>query len=380
MSSITSVFGDDTATATADAPAKQATFIRRRPIQATMQDPAATDDKYFTAPGDLQLVPDPSRRQDVTFDGPLGERIAGHVYAPTTGAAPYPAIVLCGPISAVKEQVVPNYAERLADAGYLCVTFDPRGFGGSEGPRGLHQPERTTADFASAVRYAFTRSDVDTDEISAVGVCMGGGYAVSLGAFEKRLRAIVAVAGGYDIGGTFTKLMGVKGFAGYQQTISEAVDAAKQGKSDGRVPTVKADGLDEDTPIAVMPNAEAASFYLRTQDSYAPAWSNEFDVASLEPYLAYKSIATAAAVAPTPLMFIHGTTDLFLLPEFAEQAYEAYPAAEGSKEFVWIETHNHIELYDQDPYVSTAVQHITRWIDEAKAAAEKAAEDDGDDA
>jgi len=52
--------------------------------------------------------------------------------------------------------------------------------------------------------------------------------------------------------------------------------------------------------------------------------------------------------------------DAALLPEYAQAAYDA---ALGPKELVWIETHNHIELYDQDPYVSEAAAHAIRWLD-----------------
>jgi uncharacterized protein len=47
------------------------------------------------------------------------------------------------------------------------------------------------------------------------------------------------------------------------------------------------------------------------------------------------------------------------LPEYAQQVYDA---ALGPKELVWIETHNHIELYDQDPYVSQACDRIVTWL------------------
>jgi fermentation-respiration switch protein FrsA (DUF1100 family) len=53
------------------------------------------------------------------------------------------------------------------------------------------------------------------------------------------------------------------------------------------------------------------------------------------------------------------TKDLALLPEYAQQVYDA---ALGPKELVWIETHNHIELYDQDPYVSQACDRIVTWL------------------
>jgi fermentation-respiration switch protein FrsA (DUF1100 family) len=76
-------------------------------------------------------------------------------------------------------------------------------------------------------------------------------------------------------------------------------------------------------------------------------------------------VAHAPLVAPAPLLIVHGTTDTALLPEYAQQAYDA---ALGTKELVWIETHNHIELYDQDPYVSEAAAHAVRWLDRHLAA------------
>lgn len=67
----------------------------------------------------------------------------------------------------------------------------------------------------------------------------------------------------------------------------------------------------------------------------------------------------AAAGRAAQLLVVHGTKDLSLLPEYAQEAYDA---AVGPKELVWIETHNHIELYDQDPYVSEACRMIVDWL------------------
>lgn len=118
--------------------------------------------------------------------------------------------------------------------------------------------------------------------------------------------------------------------------------------------------LSAEIPLVVMPNEEAYSYYDRTSKDDAPNWlPNTMTVASLEPYYLYNAIAHAPLVAPTPLLLIHGTTDFFLLPEYAQQAYDA---AIGPKELVWIETHNHIELYDQDPYVSQAVRSLLSWL------------------
>jgi uncharacterized protein len=56
---------------------------------------------------------------------------------------------------------------------------------------------------------------------------------------------------------------------------------------------------------------------------------------------------------------VHGTGDTTLTPEKAQAAFDA---ASEPKQLVWIETHNHIELYDQEPYVSEAVGEVLRWL------------------
>ena len=330
--------------------------VRVRPLES--QNEEYTGDHYLPKNEADLLKPELSRAERVRFPALDGTDIAGFVYRPVgADSDKAPAIALCGPISAVKEQVVPHYAERLADMGYLCVTFDPRRFGESGGtPRGYYSPEDVISDFHSAVRYLFSREDVDSERVAALGVCMGGGYAVSLGAREHRLKAVVAVAGGYNIGGTFQKMLGAEGYgdfiAGVNAQVQKQVDTGVM----QTIPTI-AKSSDE---TAVMPNPEAFSFYDRTSKDYAPNWPAEFAVQSLEPYLSYNAIAQAPLVAPTPLMFIHGTLDVFLLPEYAQEAYDA---ASGEKELVWIDTHNHIELYDQRPYVETAVTHAVRWLD-----------------
>jgi fermentation-respiration switch protein FrsA (DUF1100 family) len=80
-----------------------------------------------------------------------------------------------------------------------------------------------------------------------------------------------------------------------------------------------------------MPNEEAYSYYERTSRDDAPTWSPRMTAASLEPYFIYNSVVHAPLVAPTPLQIIHGTRDAALLPEFAQQVYDA---ASGTKELV----------------------------------------------
>jgi uncharacterized protein len=338
-----------------------AVSIRVRPTATAV---AETGDatRYFVPedPDDL-LKADPARRSSVTFrSGDL--TLAGHLYRPPGlgDSERTPAVALCGPISSVKEQTLPHYAERLADAGYTALTFDPRNLGESEGePRAHYDPNLVIEDYANAVSHLLTRDDVDPDRVAVVGVCMGGGYAVSTAARDKRLKAVVSIAGGYNIGGTFQQFFGVDGFADYYRKVNELAQRQYETGEVEYIPTI-AKSLSDDVPVAAMPNEEAYSYYDRTSKADAPNWSPRMTAASLLPYFIYNSVVHAPLVAPTPLLIMHGTTDGQLLPEYAQEAYEA---ALGTKELVWIETHNHIELYDQDPYVSEAAGHAIRWLD-----------------
>jgi fermentation-respiration switch protein FrsA (DUF1100 family) len=42
---------------------------------------------------------------------------------------------------------------------------------------------------------------------------------------------------------------------------------------------------------------------------------------------------------------------------------EYMPAIDG-KQLQWIETTNHVELYDRAPYVTQAVDYLVAWLDE----------------
>ena len=77
-----------------------------------------------------------------------------------------------------------------------------------------------------------TREDVDPDNVAAVGVCIGGGYAVSAAARERKIKTVVSIAGGFNVGGTFQQFMGIEGFAAYSAKINAVMrEQDRTGKS-----------------------------------------------------------------------------------------------------------------------------------------------------
>ena len=332
--------------------------VSLRPTPQLLRRPDASPERFY-APPDRVLVADPSRREEVRFDSD-GLSLAGHLYRPPgAGSADRTAaIAMCGPSSSVKEQTLPHYAERFAEAGYTVLTFDSRTFGESEGePRCYYDPAQIVGDYANAVSHLVGRADIDGGRVALVGVCMGGGYAVSTAARDKRVAAVASIAGGFDIGGTFLANLGSDGFAAFMRQINDLVTREYE---TGDVQYIPAIARDLSGGLAFMPNPEAFSYYSRTSRSGAPTWQNRVAAKSLQAYFTYNAVADAPLVAPAPLLVLHGTVDLFLWPELAQRVYDA---ASGDKELAWLETHNHIELYDQDPFVSQAAEHVIRWLD-----------------
>jgi len=73
-------------------------------------------------------------RKDITFNS-KGLKCGGWLYAPDDidTNQKVPTIIMAHGFSAVKEQALPGYAERFAEAGFVTLLFDYRFFGSSDG-------------------------------------------------------------------------------------------------------------------------------------------------------------------------------------------------------------------------------------------------------
>ena len=104
-----------------------------------------------------------------------------------------PAIAVCGPFGAVKEQSSGLYAMTMAERGFITLAFDPSFTGESGGePRNLNSPDINTDDFSSAVDYLSLKDNVDPEKIGIIGICGWGGYAINCAAQDPRIKATVS--------------------------------------------------------------------------------------------------------------------------------------------------------------------------------------------
>ena len=129
----------------------------------------------------------------VTFINRYGITLAADMYVPKDVEGKLPAIAVCGPFGAVKEQCSGLYAQTMAERGYLTLAFDPSFTGESGGNvRYMASPDINTEDFMAAVDFLSLSEKADPERIGIIGICGWGGMAVNTAALDTRIKATVA--------------------------------------------------------------------------------------------------------------------------------------------------------------------------------------------
>jgi fermentation-respiration switch protein FrsA (DUF1100 family) len=234
------------------------------------------------------------------------------------------AIVLTGPFTGVKEQVTGDYAERLAAAGCTTLAFDHRGFGESEGRSQHEDSQGKLADLRAAVDL------LAGYRVAAVGICLGGGYAMKAAATDPRIEAVVGIAGAYNSPAWFADRMGRPA---YRAALRDML-----ARYDERLPAVAPDDAE-----AAMPGPEPWSYY--GPFAAGTTWHNEVTRGSLHSLMTL-DVLSARPLLP-PSLIIHGRQDDYCSPDLAE--------AMRADETIWLNATRHTDLYNVDPYVSDAV-------------------------
>src|SRR6201996_4905776 len=132
------------------------------------------------------------QKQNVEFAAEGEVTLRGWLFVPD-GTGPHPAITMAHGFAGVKEHGLERFAQSFADAGFVVLVHDHRGFGASDGsPRYDIDPWVQIDDWRSAISFLESRPFVDADRIGLWGSSYAGGHAIVLGATDRRLRAVVS--------------------------------------------------------------------------------------------------------------------------------------------------------------------------------------------
>lgn len=293
-------------------------------------------------------------RQDVTFTS-QGESCAGWLWVPEEPApgGRAPAVVMANAFSAVKEIYLSNYAERFCAAGFVTLAFDYRTFGDSEGePRSQIFPQNQVDDLRNAVSWLRERPEVDPERIGAWGVSLGGGHVMYLSAFDKRIKAAVAMIPAINQWQNFLAVMPREGLFGFLGMMTADRQARYTSGAVNYMPLVAPPG-----EMGLMPE-EAYHFYTEAQ-SMAPNWKNQVTMESLERFAEYDPTGPIDLISPTPLLMIVAEQDQIIPAALAKAAFDR---ALDPKELLLLPC-QHTGVYNTEPWLSQAADASTAWFE-----------------
>lgn len=288
--------------------------------------------------------------QKVRFKNKLGMEVVGNLFVPKNldRSAKAPAIIVGHPMGATKEQSSNLYAQKLAERGFVTLSFDLSFWGESEGqPRNTVSPETYVDDFSAAVDFLSTQAFVNAENIGVLGICGSGSFALSAASIDPRMKAIATVSM-YDMGAAFrdglrngVTLEQRKAMqeAAVQQRFAEFT-GAPVAYTGGTVLELKADS----NPI----EREFYDFYRTPRGQWTPEGqpasvpTTQPTLSSSPAFMNFYPFATIETISPRPLLFIAGGNAHSI--EFSEDAYRE--AAEP-KELMIVPNAGHVDLYDR---------------------------------
>ena len=127
------------------------------------------------------------------------DSIRAWFFVPDSAQGPSPCLVIGHGFGLTRRCRLYEIAGAFADAGYVVLAFDYRGFGDSGGsPRQVVSFRKQLEDWCSAIAFVRTQTEVDPDRVITWGFSLGAGHALTAASRDLRIAAAVAVAPMFD--------------------------------------------------------------------------------------------------------------------------------------------------------------------------------------
>jgi uncharacterized protein len=274
-----------------------------------------------------------------------GDWLVGNLHRPADPGR-FPAVVVAGPMTSVKEQVTGVYAAALAKRGIAALAIDHRGYGESGGePRQYEHSGRKIADIGAALDALIAFEGIDADRLGLAGVCLGCGYASWAAIERKEMVKGLALAVGYYRNPSAMRASDPDGFAA---RMEQGRQARLHYEATGEVLNIPAVALHGD---AAMQSADLFDYY-GTPRAGVANYVNGFAVMSREHFLPF-DVQAAASQITQPVAMVHGRNALS--PHWAEQFHMQLANAEP---ICWIDGPNQVAFYDDTSLVDAACDHM----------------------
>ncbi|PXY02009.1 alpha/beta hydrolase [Marinifilum breve] len=288
--------------------------------------------------------------EKVNFES-KGVKLVGDVFYPANydQGKKYPAIIVTGAWTTVKEQMPMLYAKKLAEKGFITMVFDFRGWGESEGNnRYLEDPIRKTEDIVAAAEYLKTRSDVASKEVGGLGVCASSGYMIKAYT-ENAFNSVAIVAPWLHNEAIATPVYG--GEESVKNLIALGDKAQKEFEAKGELQVITAASTTDKNSLMYQ-----APYYTEKDRGLIPEFDNKFNIASWRPWLTFDAIQYADQL-PGKVLFVE--SESIALP----QGSKAFKAIAGDKvESVNLPGVTQFDFYDKPEPVEKSVNSVAAFM------------------
>lgn len=292
------------------------------------------------------------KTEEVSFYTDLGIKLVGLIHLPTASARgkKYPGIVMCHGFGGIREMCILPVAEWLAQAGFVSLVFDYRGFGHSEGqPRGRLIPWEHVEDIRNAFTYLQMHRNVDAQRVGICGISFGGAHASYTAGIDTRVKCTVSISG---IGDVSRSMRNQQPHHEWRRLLARLEESRKSRVSEGKIEYIRIAKVLKPDPVTVE--------WFRKTFKQVPQMPTEITTESVEAVMQYKPEAVVSKIAPRAIMWIHSKDD-DLIPY--EESRQMYALASEPKKLVLVEGFAHFDLYEGEG-LKAVMEPTVAWFEE----------------
>jgi uncharacterized protein len=233
-------------------------------------------------------------------------------------------------------------ARALAQWGYVCLQFEFRGCGESEGERGRILCLEEAADASNAISYLECRPEVDPKRIALCGSSLGAAVAIHAAGTDGRAAALIS-QGGWGNGER--KFRQQHTGPEWNRFMKQLTDGIRQRETTGQSLMLPRYDI-----VPVPPR-------LREYISKDPKSSMEFPAETPLSMFLFQPEEMIGRISPRPVLLLHGATDS-VTP--ATESMELFKRAKPPVELHLIDGADHFMFAEENQRV---VNLVREWVD-----------------